>query len=160
VIVVLLGTNPYSFERLARGMDELAERHGWEVFVQLGHTSYEPTHCKWVRFVDHERLLGLMAQADVVVTQGGFGSLRDGLALGRKVVAVPRQPQLGESVDDQGDLVRALESAGRVLAVYDIRDLERAIEQAAHFAPKPSEPSRIPQIIGAYLSAGLTHGKQ
>jgi len=153
VIVVLLGTNPYSFERLAMAMDELACRRRWDVFVQLGHTAYEPAHCKWVRFMEHDRLLTLMKLAGTIVSQGGFGSLRDGIALGLKVVAVPRQPGLGESVDDQAGLVRTLENMGHILAVYDICNLEAVIDQADLFVPKAPGKSRIPHIIGDYLHA-------
>jgi hypothetical protein len=69
------------------------------------------------------------------------------------VVAFPRQPQLGESVDEQADLVRTLENMGHILVVYDICNLEAVIAQAGSFVPKAPIRSRIPQIIGDYLNA-------
>lgn len=151
MIVVLTGTNPYSFDRLVRVVDELAESRGWDVFVQLGNTAYEPRHCSWERFMKQEALFSIMAKADLIVSQGGFGSIRDGLAMGKKVVAVPRRPDLGESMDHQSGLVRTLEQNGHVLAVYDIDDLESVIDNAGGFTPKAPEPSRIPAIIRDYL---------
>lgn len=153
MIAVLLGTNPYSFERLVRAVDEIAKHQRREVFVQLGHTAYEPQTCRWERFLEHDRLLALLERAELVICQGGYGSIRDSLALGLKVIAVPRQPQLGESVDDQSGLVRALEQAGRILAVYDVAELEQALNKAADFSPSSSEPCRIPQIIRQYLDS-------
>ena len=153
MIVVLTGTSPYSFDRLVQTMDTLALKRDWNVFIQLGNTDYEPQNCEWERFVERERLLSLIERADFVVSQGGFGSLQDSCAMGKKLIAVPRQPHLSESAADQCDLVRTLEKRGCLLAAYDIKDLESVIDRAQAFEPAPSTPSKIPQIINEYLRA-------
>jgi UDP-N-acetylglucosamine transferase subunit ALG13 len=152
MIVVLLGTNPYSFDRLIRPLDRLAGQKGWDVFVQMGNTTYSPEHLRHEAFVPRQELLAIVAQAEVVVCQGGFGSIRDALSLNKPIVAVPRQPELGESPDAQEELVRALENLGYVVGVYEIGDLEEAIERARQFVPEPRMASRIPVIIGKFLA--------
>jgi UDP-N-acetylglucosamine transferase subunit ALG13 len=152
VIVALIGTNPYSFDRMVRPLDEAAGRNGWDVFIQLGHTRYEPRHCRFERFLERDRLLGLIEKAELLVTQGGFGSIREALQYAKPVVAVPRKPELKESQDHQEELVRELEAMGYVLGVYDASQMERAIEKARTFVPASRKESRIPRIIGEFLS--------
>lgn len=152
LIVVLTGTGPDTFERLVRPLDELAGRYGWDVFVQLGHTPFEPQWCKYERFIERSRLMGIIEEAELVITHGGFGSMRDALALGKPVVAIPRQFEFNEVQDDhQEELVNELDRKGFVIGVHDIADLEEAIERARKFSPGTIPESKIPQLIASYL---------
>ncbi|MFQ5645100.1 MAG: glycosyltransferase [Thiogranum sp.] len=153
MIAVLTGTGPDTFERLIRPLDELAGRCGWDVFVQLGHTPFEPRWCKYERFVERSALMKIVADAELVITHGGFGSMRDALALGRSVVAVPRRVEFNEVQDDhQEELVGELERGGYVIGVRDVSDLESAIERARTFSPGTVPKSRIPDLINKFLA--------
>ena len=152
MILVLLGTNPYSFSRLARAMDEYAKASGKEVFIQLGNTAdFAPTTAGYERFLGKKELLEIVREAEVIVTQGGFGSVADCLLAGKRVVAVPRKPELGEAPDDQEELVRELERVGRVTGVYDIGELPSAILGAEAKAVVAGTPSRIPGLIARFI---------
>ena len=151
MILVLLGTNPYSFDRLARAMDDLARQHKWDVFMQTGNTVYKPLHCRHAAFLPNEQVQSMVRKCEVLVTQGGAGSIHEGLATGRPVVAVPRRPDLGESQDHQEELVKAMEQAGRLIGVYDITHLYENIQNARSFQPRPRESHRIPKMIIHYL---------
>lgn len=151
VILVLLGTNPYSFERLARAVDELAGRRGWDIVMQTGHTPYRPKHGRHAAFVPRDEIRRLVQQCDMLITQGGAGSIHEGLAAGKPVIAVPRRPELGESCDRQEDLVRALEQQGRILAVYDVQHLDAAVIDAYTFRASAPPPNRIPSLITEFL---------
>ena len=74
-------------------------------------------------------------EAEIIVTQGGFGSIADCLRVGKKVVAVPRKPEFKESPDRQEELVRELEKLGRLVGVYDIDELPEAIKKAKKQEP-------------------------
>lgn len=119
--------------------------------MQTGNTAYQPKHCRHTAFISHEQVKSLIIECDVLVTQGGAGSIHEGLAAGRPVVAVPRCPELGESQDAQVELVRAMEQAGRLIAVYDIKDLYACIQNAFSFHPTPSTPHRINSLIKDFL---------
>ncbi len=151
MIVVLLGTNPYSFKRLACAVDELAGRRGWDVFMQTGYTVCNLSHCRSEPFIPLERVRELVFACDVLITQGGAGSIHEGLAAGKPVIAVPRRPELGESQDRQEDLVAALERQGRIIAVNDTKDLEEAIVVARTFRAASAPANYIPMLIGSYL---------
>lgn len=155
MIVALIGTGPDSFERLVRPLDDLAKENGWDVFIQLGHTPYEPKHCSFERFVERDRLLKMIEAAELVITQGGYGGIRDALKLDKPIVAVPRDPSLNESPDCQEEMVRAMEQQGYLIGVYDIRQLAVAIQRARVFVPAGRSPSAIPAMLAEYLSRSI-----
>ena len=151
MILVLLGTNPYSFSRLAKAVDAYAKGSGEEVFIQLGHTDYIPLYADYVRFLPKQALLERIKGADIVVTQGGFGAIGDCLLVGKKVVAAPRRPEFRESPDRQEELVRELEGLGRLIAVYDIDDLPEAIERAGECEFKHDSENTVRTLIQDFI---------
>lgn len=159
-IVVMLGTNPYSFDRLVRPLDELAGKKQWEVFVQLGHTSYRPRHCKFELFVSRSELIDRIRAADLVICHGGFGSIRDALSFGKPVLAVPRQPEFQESQDCQEEMVREMEEQGYLIGVYDISELSAAVDKAYGFMPTSARKSKIPGLIQAFIEQQGEQGRR
>lgn len=151
LIFVLVGTNPYSFDRLVRAVDQYAFQSGDDVFVQLGHTAYIPLHAKYMRFLEKGEVNQKILESELVITQGGFGSIADCLRAGKKVVSVPRKPEFNESPDYQEELVRELEILGLVTAVYDIADLNDAISSARQSKHKVLEHNKIPTIINNFI---------
>jgi UDP-N-acetylglucosamine transferase subunit ALG13 len=151
----MVGTGPDSFDRLVRPLDELAAKYGWDVFFQLGHTRYEPKHCRFERFVERDALLKMIESAELVITQGGYGGIRDALLFNKPVVAVPRYPGLHEAPDHQEEMVRAMEEQGYLIGVYDIAQLETAIGQARKFMPVDRIPSVIPGMLADYVCRNL-----
>jgi len=151
VILVLLGTNPYPFTRLARQIDELAGRLNLDVFIQTGTTPYKPVHCESKAFLTYDEIKLKIEACELLVVQGGAGSIGDGLKAKKAVVAVPRYPNLGECPDDQEELVQALDRAGCVIGVYDVADLGAAIDRSHSFVPARLPENRIPQIIKNFL---------
>lgn len=148
----MVGTGPDSFDRLIRPLDGLAGKHGWDVFIQLGHTRHEPLHCRFERFVERDRLLQMIESAELVITQGGYGSIRDALLFNKPIVAVPRYPDLHEAPDHQDEMVRAMEEQGYLIGVYDVAQLEPAIERARKFVPAPRPASTIPGMLADFIN--------
>jgi UDP-N-acetylglucosamine transferase subunit ALG13 len=151
LITVLLGTNPYSFERLIREVDAIAREYELQFYVQLGNTQLIPQFCTYERFVNRTTLFSKIMESDLVITHGGFGSIHDALECRKPVVAVPRQPHLGESQDVQEELVRELEKDGKVVAVYDIDKLYDKIQYAYSNKLNYNSKNNINEIINNYL---------
>jgi len=80
------------------------------------------------------------------------GSIHDALAKGKRVIAVPRKREFRETQDTQEEVVRALEKEGRILAVYDIKDLKGMIDKSVGFIPTEGSCNSIPQIIFNYMA--------
>lgn len=146
MILVLLGTNPYPFDRLLAAMSQYAQRTGTKVIAQSGHT---PEHARidCRPFMSHGELLKLIDEAGVVVCQGGYGSLSDCISLGARTIAVPRNISYGECVDDQKELVQAFAAEGLVIPVYEMSELPQAIGRVETTPRKVLEKSQLPRHI-------------
>lgn len=151
MIVVLLGTNPYSFSRLAKAVDIYAAKYNEKIFIQLGYTDYLPVNATYERFLDKKDLLKMINDAELIITQGGFGSIADCLKAGKKVVAVPRKPEFKEAPDRQEEVVREFERLGRLVGLYDIDNLPEAIEKAKLLAVKQEQKNKIDLIIYQFI---------
>lgn len=152
LILVLLGTNPYSFSRLAKAADSYAAQSQEEVFIQLGHTEYLPVNAKYNTFLCKKELLEKIEEADLIITQGGFGGIGDCLRAGKRVVAVPRKPELKESPDRQEELVRELEKLGRLVGVYEIDDLPAAIHKAKVAKFRQGDTHIVSKLIKQFIA--------
>lgn len=119
--------------------------------MQTGNTNYKPLHCRYAAFLPREQIQKLVTECEVLVTQGGAGSIHEGLACGRPVVAVPRQPELNESQDQQMELVKAMEHAGRLIGVYNIATLYECIQKARTFHACIPAKHRITELITNYI---------
>jgi UDP-N-acetylglucosamine transferase subunit ALG13 len=147
MILVLLGTNPYPFNRLLLAVDKWASATGEKVIAQVGHTKTPAPHLECYDFVPYDELMIWLKQSDLVISHGGFGSLRDCLIAGKPAIAVPRQPELGECQDIQSEVAHALAAEGRVLVLENMNDLAKTIEAARRMSIKQGMASRIPSII-------------
>ena len=150
MIFVTLGNSPLDFSRLAKEIDKITPELGDEVFVQSGHTNYPFQFTKFEQFVDSKRMKELIIEASLVVSHGGWGTISECLALGKRLVAVPRKVGV-EHNHHQDELVRALENRNCLVAVYEISNLKGAIEKACSFKPQPLERGNASEMINNFL---------
>ncbi len=132
MIFVTLGTDEHPFARLVQELDRLVgERKIRErVVVQRGFTPYSGKNLETYEILAFGELVKFIKKARVVITHGGPGSIALCLAHGKIPIVVPRDPKLGEIVDDhQLKFVRFLEKKGSIVAVYQVEDLERIIRE-------------------------------
>lgn len=156
MIFVMLGTNPYPFDRLLSAVDRWAAVSGDKLIAQTGHTKLSVKHIECHDFVSHEQIKAWIRDADLVITQGGFGSLRDCLIAGKPTIAVPRLPAYGECQDQQSEIVDALASEGRVVALYDAEQLPQAIQQVRQLPVVSPYHSEIPRIVAEAVESVLS----
>lgn len=131
MIFVTVGTHEQQFNRLISCVDEL-KRDGViteDVFIQTGFSTYEPKYCRWSKLIPYEEMVKNVAEARIVITHGGPASFIMPLQIGKVPIVVPRQLQFGEHVNNH-QLEFAEKMAcrmGKIIPVYDIFDLKRAI---------------------------------
>lgn len=113
-MLVMLGTQPYGFERLVHRLEAITPP---EVAItwQLGATT-PPSRGEWFPTIDHGELVELCRAADVVVGHAGAGTAMLAIGEGRGPVLVPRVKTHGEHVDDHQTQL-AVDLAHRGLAV-------------------------------------------
>ena len=139
MILVLLGTQNNSFERLLKEIENLIEKRviKEEVLVQAGYTKYESKNMKQFDFIPEKEMEKLEEEADFIITHGGVGSILQSITKGKKVIAVPRQHLYGEHVNDhQKEIVELFNQKGYIIGVQEIEELEEAIRKIKQFEPK------------------------
>jgi len=158
MIFVSVGTHNEQFDRLLREMDRIVGSGviSDKVIAQTGSSTYKPRNFRHFNFSEWKNITKLNKDAEIVVTHGGAGNLLMASHFMKPIVAVPRMKKFGEHVNDhQLQLVRELERQGRVIAVYDIHDLSKAIAKAKTYISKKrkfNRKKRIVAVVDNYLS--------
>jgi UDP-N-acetylglucosamine transferase subunit ALG13 len=155
LIFITVGSHHQGFERLLKKIDELArDKVISDVFVLTGYSDYQPEYCPYTQFVGFNDFQDLIKKSSIVITHAGSGSILNALLHNKPTIAVPRLKKFGEHTNDhQLQLIKILEKEGKIIAVYDIGDLENAIGKAATFKPKmPNRESKIIELIEEYLT--------
>lgn len=156
MILCLTGTNPYSFERLVSYVDQvLASKYN--VVIQLGNTKYKPLYAEFFDFCKKAKVIELIDKADLIITQGGYGSMTDALTREKKLIAVPRLKELNESQDDQRELVDYYASKNYLVSCYEIEKLESIVNQLNKnqiiLEPfKPESDKKVKEFIEIFLN--------
>ena len=161
-LVVSLGTDVHTFDRLLRWVEAYLEAHP-EVtcLVQHGHTA-PIKHADNLKLLPASELLDYYATARVVLVQGGPGSIQDARRTGALPLAVPRR-------NHQVPFTTLMEKRGHAVVVESREDLfaklDLALANPSLF--RTAEPYvSTPEISAAQLSeelqdllAGKTHRK-
>jgi len=133
MIYVALGTHERPFYRLVKEVERLigAGKIKQKVIVQLGFTDYWVKGAECHKYLETEEMEKCIKNCSMMVTHGGLGSIMRGIKAGKPVVVVPRRRMYNEHSDDhQLQIVEETKKLGNVIPVYDIRDLEVAIDKA------------------------------
>jgi UDP-N-acetylglucosamine transferase subunit ALG13 len=151
MIFVCFGNLPIPFVRLAKKIDEIAERIKDDIIVQCGHTNYnfKSKNIKAVRFLSSSEMEKCIDYAIYVISHGGYGILSECIKKNKKVIAIPRL--LGEANHSQEELVRALEEEGYIIAVYDIKELEKKIKNIHCFSPRQFKKGVAGKLINEFI---------
>ena len=139
MIFVTLGTQDKSFSRLLETVDKaiLKKIIKEEVIVQAGYTQYESKNMKILHTISKKEFLKLMDECNILITHGGVGSIFDGLTRNKKIIASPRLSKYNEHTNDhQLEVVEELAKEGYIIAVYDMKELPKALKKVKKFKPK------------------------
>ncbi len=115
LVLVAVGTDYHPFDRLVGWVDRWARDHkDVDVLVQYG-SSTPPATARGSQLLGHSELQDAMAAADVVVCHGGPATISEARRHGRLPICVPRDPQLGEHVDEHQQLFARRMGSGGVV---------------------------------------------
>ena len=158
MIFVTLGNVPIPFIRLAKKVDEIAEKMNEDIVIQHGHTEYPFKNVRKHKFLSSNEMERLITDASFIISHGGYGTISECLMRNKKVIAVPRI--LGEHNHSQEELVRALEAGGYIIGVYNTEDLEGKIRDIDTFVPKLLKKGNAGKVINEFMHTSLIVGKQ
>jgi len=156
MIFLILGTQKFQMNRLTELVDNLVAegRLDMPVVAQIGQSDYEPENFKFHRFLDKAEFDKHIAEADLIITQGGVGAIMTALKCRKPVIVVPRLAKYGEHVDDhQREIAGAFAKKGFVLCYNDGDDLLELIKRSKdkQFPEYISHTEDITRIINNYL---------
>ena len=132
MIFASLGTMDMPFYRMAKAVDDFAATCGEEVTVQSGYTEYDYQYARSFKFCTKEEMLRYIAEADVLILQGGWGAISEAMEMRKRIVVIPRHDKT-EHIHDQFQLVEKLDALGCVIAVRNEKNLAEAIKRARTF---------------------------
>jgi UDP-N-acetylglucosamine transferase subunit ALG13 len=133
-IFVTVGTDHHPFDRLVQWIDDWMIEGGgaWHarVFVQSGNAT-PPRHAAWAKLVPHGEMQHHMRTTAAVVCHGGPASITECREAGVVPIVVPRNPTLGEHVDDhQLRFSRRMAALGKVRLAESSQELAALLDQA------------------------------
>ena len=151
-VLVLTGTHSRGFERLLIAIDNLVEAGVLpaRIQAQVGQSTYVPRTFPSFRFTSHERLMGMIESADVVITHDGSASIGEALSRGKRTIVVPRRPNEEASYKSDQQLARHLASLGWVTLVDDMDQLAEAVVSPTHGTierPRSGAPGAVQTIV-------------
>ena len=126
MILVTLGTQDKSFERLVKAIDKEIENGNIKdkVIVQAGYTKYKSDNMEIFDFVLPDKLDKLMKEADILITHGGVGSILGALKYDKPVIAAARLSKYKEHTNDhQKQIVAEFVKEGYILELDDFSNL-------------------------------------
>jgi len=152
-IFVTLGTHPQQFNRLLKEVDSISKKPGYKFFAQTGNSTYTPKNCPSNKFIKPGPYEQEFARSDIIISHGGAGAIIAALRQKKPLIIVPRLRKHGEHTDDhQLDLAEAMGRRGKAIAVFDLKELPKAIENAKKFrAEKESEREMLAGRIKKFL---------
>lgn len=156
LILVTLGTNDKSFERLLIELERLIDLKviNEKVVVQAGYTKYQTKKMEMFDLIPMEKFDEFIQTCDLLITHGGVGSIISGLKSGKKVIAVPRLEKYGEHVNDhQLQIIENFDSAGYIIGIKEMDELQDALMKVRTFTPRiyQSNVDNMIKLIKTYI---------
>ena len=156
MILVTLGTQDKSFERLLKAIDKEIEKGNIKdkVLVQAGYTKYKSKNMEIFKTVSNDRLEELMEEASLIITHGGVGSILTALKHHKKVIATPRLSKYNEHTNDhQKQIIEEFGKLGYIIPLKDLTKLDKMLVKSKTFKPKEfnSNNENFKKLITNYI---------
>jgi UDP-N-acetylglucosamine transferase subunit ALG13 len=152
VIFATVGTQ-LPFERMVHALDDWAGQHTDQpVMLQLGETAYRPRHCKFVAYTQPAEWEQYFAEADLVVSHAGMGTILKSLDRGKPLIIMPRLAALNEHRNDHQVATAArFHGYANIRIVNDGAELAVALDNPPA-AVSPADPracENLNQLVSA-----------
>lgn len=138
MILVTLGTQDKSFERLLKAIDKEIENKNIcdKVIVQAGFTKYTSKNMEIFDLIPSMELESLVKRCDILITHGGVGSILMGIKNNKKVIAAARLKEFKEHTNDhQKQIIKEFADKGYILELEDFDKLGEIIKNIDKFKP-------------------------
>lgn len=129
-IFVILGSQKFQMNRLLEQLDKISNNEKYNIFAQIGYSTYKPINYNYVKFLDNDLFQNKILQADLILTHAGTGAIVSSLKKNKKVIAVPRLAKFKEHVDDhQLEIAKVFYEKQYINTLLDVSELEKCISE-------------------------------
>lgn len=158
MIFVTVGTQPNGFLRCLKEVEQLIDKYNIteEVVAQIGHTDFETTKYKTLRFTGENEFKEYIKNASVIVTHAGSGAIFNSIKAGKKIIAMARLHEFNEMADNhQTELVKKLSEGGYILdGTYSLCDAWPMLEG---FVPRKNDfENNIVSVLDKFIANAFT----
>lgn len=139
MILVTLGTQDKSFERLLKALDKAVKKGKIreKIIVQAGCTEYKSKNMEIFDLTSPEELDKLVKKCSLLITHGGVGSILNGIKYNKPIIAAARLSEYREHTNNhQKQIIKEFVKSGYILELEDFDNLDKLIKQAKKFKPK------------------------
>lgn len=134
MILITLGTQKQSFERLLKYVEE--SNINDDIIVQAGYTKFKSKKMKIFDFIPYDEMGKYIDECDLVITHAGTGSILTPLKKGKKVIGCARLSKYGEHVDDhQTELIKIFTEQNFILELNEDNKLDDLMKNIKKFKP-------------------------
>lgn len=136
-------------------MDRIAEGIKEEVIIQAGHTDFKAKNAKYFTFISKHEFDNFYADARVIVSHAGVGTIIKAIRYNKPIIVVPRRKEYGEHFDDhQIELAKQLEKDRKikVKVVWDIKELEKALTDKIGSPVGSGKNTELIETLKEYIS--------
>lgn len=168
VILLSVGTQ-LPFDRLVKAVDDWAVQCGRrDIFAQIGPSDYQAQALNSFAFLDQAAFAALQAEAGLMVSHAGMGSIITALELGKPIIILARDHRRGEHrnghqiatlkqfrsypgvfiADDEEHLVALLERADSLVASPQLstKAPKEFLQKLEEFVEQPGRPGRLNRL--------------
>ena len=122
-----------SFDSLIRAVDQAATKlKAFSFTFQIGTGEYKPQNGN--SFARSNEFSSVLADADIVITHAGAGTVFELLELNKKMIVVPNFDRVDKH---QSDLALYIERNNYALVCHDVNHIESHIEGIIAYEPVP-----------------------
>jgi beta-1,4-N-acetylglucosaminyltransferase len=141
-VLSIIGST-YPLDRLTEQLDKLGKNKKYEIFAQIGESSYVPKNIKWKKFLAYEEMQNKIGWTDIIVSHAGAGCIIDALIAKKRLLLFPRLKKFGEAVDDhQLEICEALNLEYKIPVILNNNDLLRHLS-GEFYSSKESKKSAL-----------------
>lgn len=158
MIFVTVGTQKFNFDRLLKKIEQLKKNNiiQEEIIAQVGLSKFNTEAFTTIKFIEPTEFNQIVANANLIISHGGTGTITNVLAMNKPLIVVPRLKKYHEHVDDhQMDIINLFSNRGYVIPCYEIDDLEKLIINFKSYRLKPyvrTPNSKIIKILEDFVA--------
>lgn len=151
MIFVTVGTQ-LAFDRMIAAVDTWASRNrGIEVVAQVGPSQYQSQNFKARDFIPPSEANRLFAEAELIVSHAGMGSILTAMKFRKPILIMPRKAACGEHRNDhQMATAKWLGGRAGVIVAWDEFELPKLLDERHNLCGGGGiSDSAQPQLIAA-----------